>query len=185
MEEKRVFSVQERTNVGMALYNDVNKGEFKYARDILAGHGDVELRMAMYWSIHGKCVDTTDELAAAALLFTLPFDIILDDLKVKCRAHCARGLLDTMSGEEIENLARHMFSTVDRRTEEPMFRRHEREQREKKKEEAKTRTAFNSQHKPAPEGTVKELAAKYNRSIGEIRKLKAAGELHTLVQENG
>lgn len=48
--------------------------------------------------------------------------------------------------------------------------------------EREKRDAFNSQHKPAPEGTVKELAARYGKSIGEIRKLKAAGQLHTLVE---
>lgn len=37
-------------------------------------------------------------------------------------------------------------------------------------------------NKPAPEGTVRELAAKYGKSISEIRKLKAAGRLHELAQ---
>lgn len=44
------------------------------------------------------------------------------------------------------------------------------------------RQAFNSQHAPAPEGTVKEIAAKYGVSLGEVRRLKAAGQLHTLTQ---
>lgn len=35
-------------------------------------------------------------------------------------------------------------------------------------------------HMPSAQGTVRELAAKYNKSIGEIRKLKADGLLHTL-----
>lgn len=37
-------------------------------------------------------------------------------------------------------------------------------------------------NKPAPEGTVRELAAKYGKSISEIRKLKAAGRLHELAR---
>lgn len=35
-------------------------------------------------------------------------------------------------------------------------------------------------HAPAVEGTVSELAAKYNKSKSEIRRLKAEGLLHTL-----
>jgi hypothetical protein len=41
---------------------------------------------------------------------------------------------------------------------------------------------FNAMHKPAPEGTIRELAAKYNKSIGEICRLKAEGRLHELVE---
>ena len=55
-------------------------------------------------------------------------------------------------------------------------------QAEERAEKAK-RDSFNSQHAQAPEGSVKELAAKYGKSIGEIRKLKAAGQLHTLTQQ--
>lgn len=45
-----------------------------------------------------------------------------------------------------------------------------------------TREAFVSQHAAAPEGTVAELAAKHGKSKAEIRRLKAAGLLHTLGQ---
>lgn len=37
---------------------------------------------------------------------------------------------------------------------------------------AKAKTSFKEMNKPAPEGTIKELAAKYGKSIGEIRRMK-------------
>jgi len=45
-----------------------------------------------------------------------------------------------------------------------------------------TREAFKAQHAVAPEGTVAELAAKHGISKSEVRRLKAAGLLHTLGQ---
>lgn len=57
---------------------------------------------------------------------------------------------------------------------------HRRMHAEREATEKAKRDSFNSQHKPAPEGTVKELAAKYGKSLGEIRRLKAEGLLHTL-----
>lgn len=42
---------------------------------------------------------------------------------------------------------------------------------------------FMSQHAPAPEGTVKELAKKYGRSISEIRRMKAENRLHELSEQ--
>ncbi|MOA68069.1 hypothetical protein D3C78_1955180 [compost metagenome] len=48
---------------------------------------------------------------------------------------------------------------------------------------AQTKVDFRNMNKPAPEGTVKELAAKYGKSLGEIRKLKAEGRLHELTAE--
>lgn len=180
MQAPKVYTTEERTQAGIALYYDVEEGTFKFAREIAAGQADVELRLAIYWALNNKYVDMTDQLAAAALLFTKPIDVMIDDLKIKCRAHFAKGLMGTMSGEEIENLARMMFSTVSREPEEPYFLKHKRMQLELKTKQTQTRNAFNAQHKPAPEGTVKELAAKYGKSLSEIRRLKAAGELHTL-----
>ncbi|WAX23552.1 hypothetical protein [Pseudomonas phage pPA-N1803-4At.2] len=42
---------------------------------------------------------------------------------------------------------------------------------------------FRNMSKPAPEGTVKELAEKYGKSISEIRRMKAEGRLGELTQE--
>jgi len=39
---------------------------------------------------------------------------------------------------------------------------------------------FKAMHKPAPEGTVKELAVKYGKSLSEIRTLKREGRLSEL-----
>ena len=48
----------------------------------------------------------------------------------------------------------------------------------------KAKTAFKAMHSQAPEGSVKELAAKYNKSISEIRRMKAEGRLHELSESN-
>lgn len=45
---------------------------------------------------------------------------------------------------------------------------------------SKAKANFKSMHKPAPEGTVKELAAKYGVSLSEIRRRKQEGTLHEL-----
>lgn len=45
---------------------------------------------------------------------------------------------------------------------------------------AQVASNFRSMNTPAPEGTVAELAERYGKSKSEIRRLKAAGELHTL-----
>lgn len=42
------------------------------------------------------------------------------------------------------------------------------------------KTDFKAMSKPAPEGTVKELAAKYGVSLSEIRRRKQEGTLHEL-----
>lgn len=42
------------------------------------------------------------------------------------------------------------------------------------------KTDFKAMNKPAPEGTVKELAAKYGVSLSEIRRRKQEGTLHEL-----
>jgi len=52
--------------------------------------------------------------------------------------------------------------------------------REEKEKSVKVMNSFKSMSKPAPEGTVAELAARYNKSLSEIRKLKRDGLLHTL-----
>jgi|SRR5690606_31730957 len=52
--------------------------------------------------------------------------------------------------------------------------------REAEEQRCKTHVQFLNLNKPAPEGTVAELAERYGKSKSEIRRLKAAGLLHTL-----
>jgi len=59
-------------------------------------------------------------------------------------------------------------------------RQHYQDKQEKIQSEIKTRTAFNSMHKPDPEGTVKEISEKYGVSLSEVRRLKREGKLSEL-----
>lgn len=56
------------------------------------------------------------------------------------------------------------------------------EKREKHQQAYKTRQNFNSMHKPAPEGTVDELAKKYGVSKSHVRNLKRENRLHELTE---
>jgi len=184
MEQQKVYTIAERTRVGINLYYDVEDGKFQFGREIIAGHGDTEIRMAIYWALNEETYIDDSDPENVKLLFAPAITMMIDEMKVKCRAHFAYGLLSTMSAYAIENLARLMYTQGDVDNE-PSFKRRERMQQEAKRSEAATRAKFNAQHKPAPEGTVKELAAKYGKSLSEIRRLKAAGELHTLVSADG
>jgi hypothetical protein len=180
---ERDYSVEERTRVGVALYFDIHEGRNQFAREVAAGHGDAEIRMAIYWSLNEEKYPDLNNPEDIALLNAPGITLSLDDLKTRARTALVGKLFETMSIAEIAKMAEAFIYEGDI-SNEPMFKRRDRMQREVKKREAEVRANFNSQHKPAPEGTVKELAAKYNKSLSEIRRLKAAGELHTLVNSD-
>lgn len=81
------------------------------------------------------------------------------------------------AAERVKDQARFKINFILNRANEAEARQ---QRIDKKKHDQKVLDTFKSQHKPAPEGTVKELAEKYQKSIGEIRRLKNAGLLHTL-----
>lgn len=56
------------------------------------------------------------------------------------------------------------------------------EKREKLQQAHNTRQNFNKMHKPAPEGTVDELAKKYGVSKSHVRNLKRENRLHELTE---
>lgn len=181
MSMERDYSVEERTRVGVALYFDIHEGRNQFAREVAAGHGDAEIRMAIYWSLNEEKYPDLNNPEDIALLNAPGITLSLDDLKTRARTALVGKLFETMSIAEIAKMAESFLHEGDIANE-PLFKRRDRMQREVKQREAQVRANFNSQHKPAPEGTVKELAAKFGKSLSEIRRLKAAGELHTLVQ---
>ena len=59
----------------------------------------------------------------------------------------------------------------------------EEDRRDQERNLEKVKAELRASNKPDPMGTVAELAAKFNVSKSEIRRLKAAGQLHTLVKD--
>ena len=91
-------------------------------------------------------------------------------------------LSDEVANRVLTNLKLYIRNTVQGVVNEEA-RRLEREQRlqaEHIAQQAKER--FRAMSKPAPEGTVRELAEKYGLSIGQVRKLKAENRLHELTE---
>lgn len=92
------------------------------------------------------------------------------------------GTLEELSSDEISKLGlerlknsyRHILNKALLEEEKRLF----------KEAAEKARNAFKAMHSQAPEGSVKELAAKYNKSISEIRRMKAEGRLHELSKES-
>ena len=177
------LTTEHRTRIGYTLYLDSYKKEFKFARELLTDAADVEIRMALFWAIHERYVDMNN-LEDAAFIFGPVADSMLKEVKEWAQEHMletARKIMPFIDDETIQMMATML------RQQKPLalHMRDIRAEQRKAAQQAKRgaeqqRATFNSQHQPAPEGTVKELAAKYGKSIGEIRKLKAEGLLHTL-----
>ncbi len=79
--------------------------------------------------------------------------------------------------EQLKNHVKIAFQNAINQEEKRLINESKREEKEKS---VKVMNSFKSMSKPAPEGTVAELAARYNKSLSEIRKLKRDGLLHTL-----
>ena len=188
------FTVEQRTQVGLNLYLDI-QNECKYAREVANGDGDTELAMAVYFSLHNdKYIDMSNRLKAAELLNHPSIQRVVKDVKQKARDYMRLQALNLITSQPegamvLATLALQQMerNVLPQRFEDLAINKMRAERRQWQDEDRardaaviQTRNAFNSQHKQAPEGTVKELAARYGKSIGEIRKLKAANLLHTL-----
>ena len=194
-EQKPEYTKEQRAQVGLVMIADIQRGEFKYARETESGIGDSEIRLGLYYAIHEHYADPNN-LDHMAGLFSEGIEISLLSLKARARAHIFNKALeltksmDPKALEQVSAMALELIKSDGFQRKEPLIfelRRQEKEQREREKQKKKVaeqqRKQFNSQHQPAPEGTVKELAAKYGKSLGEIRKLKAEGLLHTLITQ--
>ena len=180
------LTVEQRTRIGYTLYLDAYEKRFKYAREIVNGVADLEIRMAIFWAIHERLVDL-NSMDDAAIIFSPVYTDMLKEAKDWSQEHLwktASAMMPFIDQDLLKSMAALM-----RQPEKPTimgygeYREAQRqEMRRSARRAEQQRTQFNSQHKPAPEGTVKELAAKYGKSISEIRRLKAEGLLHTLAE---
>lgn len=178
------LTTEHRTRIGYVLYLDSYEQKFQYARQLLTGVADMEIRMAIFWAIKERHVNMND-LEDAGFIFSDTTTSLLAEAKEWAMEHqmkLAQAIMPFMDDETIRAMA-----ALISQPEQPIsmqWRDARADQRrgeaQSKRRSEEQRTTFNSQHKPAPEGTVKELAARYGKSIGEIRKLKAADLLHTL-----
>lgn len=180
------YPVVQRTRIGYMLYLDSYEKRFKYARDLLTGLVDLEVRMCFFHSIHERHVDL-DSLEDAEFIFGDLATSLLNEAKEWAQEAVTKQVaeimpfIDQATMEQITQLMRvpNMPTVLGMRDWRAGLKA-ETKRAEQAKEQR--RQQFNSQHKPAPEGTVKELAARYGKSLSEIRKLKAEGLLHTLAE---
>lgn len=181
------FTVEQRTRIGYKLYLDSYEKQFQFTRELLSGQFDMEIRMAIFWSLEGRLIDL-NSLEDAGAIFSDIYNSLIQEAKDWAQEHRikqAEALMPFINPEMMQ-----MMAALMRQPEKPTIMKMQ-DWRDtvradvKRKERAaqQQREQFNSQHKPAPEGTVKELAARYGKSLGEIRKLKAAGLLHTLTEQ--
>lgn len=178
------LTTEHRTRIGYTLYIDSYEKKFQFTRELLSGAADMEIRMALFWAINERLVDMNN-LEDATFIFSAMTDSLLAEAKEWAREHLletAKAIMPFIDEETVRLMTRFMTQPEPSIT----MRWHNAraaqraEQARSKRSAEEQRSTFNSQHKPAPEGTVKELAARYGKSIGEIRKLKAAHLLHTL-----
>lgn len=178
------LTTEHRTRIGYVLYLDSYEQKFQFTRELLSGSADMEIRMALFWALHDRHVDMNN-LEDAGFIFSETATSLLAEAKEWAMEHqmkLAQAIMPFIDDETMRAVAALMSQP-----EPPISMRwrdakadQRREATQSKRKAEEQRTAFNSQHRPAPEGTVKELAARYGKSIGEIRKLKAANLLHTL-----
>lgn len=139
-----------KSTVGINLIGDWLNNLMSFTTDI----HDEYLRCALYFSENKKFPETQEDI------MTEQMDAWLAETKSR-----------------IMNIVRVGINIETRRDER---RQHYKDKQEKKQSEIKTRTAFNSMHKPDPEGTVKEISEKYGVSLSEVRRLKREGKLSEL-----
>lgn len=178
------LTTEHRTRIGYVLYLDSYEKKFQFTRELLSGSADMEIRMALFWAVKERHVDMNN-LEDAEFIFSASTTSLLAEAKEWAMEHqmkLAQAIMPFIDEETIRAMTALMSQPEPpismRWSDARADQRNERARTKRQSEEQ--RTTFNSQHKPAPEGTVKELAARYGKSIGEIRKLKAANLLHTL-----
>lgn len=182
------LTTEHRTRIGYTLYLDSYEKKFQFTRELLSGSADMEVRMALFWAVNERHADMNN-LEDAEFIFSASTTSLLAEAKEWAMDHqmkLAQAIMPFIDEETIRAMAALMSQP-----EQPISMRwhdaraaQRNELARSKRQSEKQRAVFNSQHQQAPEGTVKELAAKYGKSIGEIRRLKAEGLLHTLNQQS-
>ena len=139
-----------KSTVGLKLIGDWLNNLISFTTDI----HDEYLRCALYFAEYKKLPETQE-------------DIMTEQMNAWLAETKAR----------IMNIVSVGISIETRRDER---RQHYQDKHEKQQKAINTRNAFNSMHKPDPEGTVKEISEKYGVSLGEVRRLKREGKLSEL-----
>lgn len=147
---KAIDSSYTKTAVGLKLIGDWVNNLMSFTTDI----HDEYLRCALYFSENKKFAETEEEIMNEQM------DAWLKEAKSRIMNIVSIGIrIETRRDEQ---------------------RQYHQDKQAKKQQEINTRTAFNSMHKPDPEGTVKEISEKYGVSLGEVRRLKREGRLSEL-----
>lgn len=176
------FTVEQRTQVGINLYASV-VGDGKFAQEVLSNLYDTEIRMAIYHAIYDKFIDLSDMEKATELLMLEGISVTLADIHAKARERVRTSLETRMSLGAMFRQRMDAYLKEGVVENDGGYSRRQREEAQRKRMQEGVRKQFNTQHAPAPEGTVKELAARYGVSLSEIRRHKAAGTLNTLTEK--
>lgn len=156
----RNLNLQEKVTVGhlmvgLSLLGKTMSGNAEEAgtavADLLMGQMDAYVAVVAFEREHEKMPET--------------FEHALNDEKAK---------------EGLERMKQFWRNRLERALTHEARQEELRMRREHEAKVAKVSAAFKDMNKPAPEGTVKELAAKYGKSISEIRRMKAEGRLSEL-----
>lgn len=178
-------SKEERAQIGFTMFMDVYEGRYLFAPAVAEGAASSEIRLAIFYALNGRYADP-ENLDDALLVFgqdiTTPHDLI----KAKAMLHMQGEPVVSRGGLNFEGLkpvaiAMMKMADIPATMQHKHQRRHDyASQLQAENLASARRDSFNSQHKQSPEGTVKELAARYGKSLSEIRRLKSEGLLHTL-----
>ncbi|WYW01474.1 hypothetical protein Amme1_00082 [Pseudomonas phage vB_PpuM-Amme-1] len=162
------LNLSDRTDIGCFLLNDLGRINANHDM-IIGGLFNQELCLAFYMLLNSDVATSLEQAVSA--------DVIKEINTMKAYIYHQKGLIGGRLPEPTLLLRALTNPLVSPAVRDPFFsgQRHYQTCSD-------TRFRFNAQHAKAPEGSVKELAAKYGVSISEVRRLKAAGQLHTLGQ---
>lgn len=149
---KAIENTAEKTFTGYSIIAEWTK----YFAPIITGDAlDYDIRCAIFHTHNEKTLPTEE-----SQIFNEEMDDLLKQFKDKLRhIFCMHLENETKSIERSERLAKEQKS---------------------RQEKYKVVDGFRKMNSPAPEGTVKEIAQRYNISIGKVRELKRDNLLHTL-----
>lgn len=155
---ENLLSIEDRTLVGMTLLHDIVNAR-EYVGDIARGVFDKELRLGLFYAINDRHATNADECNTAII------DNQMDVFKGKAAGYTHDQERTASLMAALDEYDRRMVGrrgrggSVDQQARVMEMRRKE----------------FVAQTQPHAEGTVKEIAAKYGLSLGEVRRRKAAG----------
>lgn len=139
---------------GLSMLGSVYQGNGTELGMFLSGLYDKTISVSIFYKLHNKLPETYEE-ARQNTETQEPLEVIKSYFRTQLQYAINREV-------ELEEKARILIKNHDAEI---------------------AKKNFVNQHKPSPEGTVKELAVKYNKSIGEIRRMKAEDRLHELTEQ--